>query len=121
MDHPDTPDRFGACTCGVASHGAQAVSGLVQEKHIKAVRIITKAIAQGDMGADSIVYNDGGSASKWACAGVAELDRTRKDIPRDLISQEEFQGCKSRPDIIQYTEGGQLERHLKVNGGQLLQ
>ena len=79
-----------------------AVSGLVQEKHNKAVRIITKAIAQGDMGADSIVYNDGGSASKWARAGVAELHRTRKHIPRDLISQKEFQGCNSRPDIILY-------------------
>ena len=79
-----------------------AVSGLVQEKHNKAVRIITKAIAQGDVGADSIVYNDGGSASKWARAGVAELHRMRKHIPRDFISQEEFQGCKSRPDIILY-------------------
>ena len=63
---------------------------------------ITKAIAQGGIGADSIVYNDGGSARKWARAGVAELHRTRKHIPRDLISQEEFQGCKSRPDIILY-------------------
>ena len=76
-----------------------AVSGLVQEKHNKAVRIITKAIAQRDVRADSIVYNDGGSASKWARAGVAELHRTRKHIPRDLNSQEDFQGCKSRPDI----------------------
>ena len=76
--------------------------GLVQEKHNKAAQMITKAIAQGDVGADSIVYNDGGSASKWARAGVPELHITRKRIPRDLISQEDFQGCKSRPDIILY-------------------
>ena len=45
----------------------------------KAVRIGTKAIAQGDGGADSIVYNDGGSDSKWARAYcVAELHETRK-------------------------------------------
>ena len=79
-----------------------AISGLVQEKHNNAVRIITKAIAQGDMGADSIVYNDGGSAIKWARAGAAELHRTRQQIPRDLISQEEFLACRSRPDIILY-------------------
>ena len=35
-----------------------------------AVRIITKAIASGDRGADSIVYNDGGNAAKWARSGV---------------------------------------------------
>jgi hypothetical protein len=45
----------------------------VQDKHNTAVRIITKAIASGDRGADSIVYNDGGIATKWAQSGAAHL------------------------------------------------
>jgi hypothetical protein len=72
----------------------------VQEKHNAAVRIITKAIAQGDVGAHQIVYNDGGNAQKWANMGVQELHRKVSDIPNELISKEDFQACGSRPDII---------------------
>jgi hypothetical protein len=77
-----------------------AIQPLVQEKHNAAVRIITKAIAQGDVGAHQIVYNDGGNAQKWANMGVQELHRKVSDIPNELISKEDFQACGSRPDII---------------------
>ena len=47
------------------SRGApESCPGIMQDKHNTAlVRIITKAIASGDRGADSIVYNDGGNAA----------------------------------------------------------
>jgi hypothetical protein len=35
-----------------------AIMGMVQEKHNKVVRCITKAIAQGDKGAHHIAYTD---------------------------------------------------------------
>jgi hypothetical protein len=79
-----------------------AILPMVQEKHNAAVRIVTKAIAHGEMGADSIAYNDGGSATKWQRAGAAHLHRTAADIPRDLLPQEVFAACGSRPDIILY-------------------
>jgi len=78
------------------------IQACVQEKHNAAVRIITKAIANGDLGADGIVYNDGGSASKWLKAGAPQLHRSVSDIPRDLLPREDFQSCRSRPDIILY-------------------
>jgi hypothetical protein len=79
-----------------------AIMGLVQDKHNTAVRIITKAIANGDLGADHIVYNDGGSETKWIQAGIADLYRSAQDIPSSLLSSAEFQASKSRPDIILY-------------------
>jgi ribonuclease HI len=79
-----------------------AILPMVQERHNAAVRIITKAIAHGDMGADSIAYNDGGNATKWQKSGAAHLHRTAADIPRDLLPQEVFAACGSRPDIILY-------------------
>lgn len=78
------------------------IMGIVQEKHNAAVRLITKAIANGDLGADNIVYNDGGTASKWSRAGIAHLHRSAQDIPADLLTKAEFQTCRSRPDIIMY-------------------
>jgi ribonuclease HI len=79
-----------------------ALLGMVQDKHNAAVRIITKAIAEGDKGAHHIVYNDGGAKSKWETAGMGDLYRTLQDIPADLLSQEELKKTGSRPDIILY-------------------
>jgi hypothetical protein len=77
--------------------------GLVQDKHNTAVRIITKAIAHGDLGADSIVYNDGGSEPKWSPEGIAHLYKSAQDIPSSLLTPAaQLQACKSRPDIILY-------------------
>jgi hypothetical protein len=66
------------------------------------VRIITKAIASGDRGADSIVYNDGGSVAKWAQSGDAHLHRTVGDIPTELLPKAQIQTAGSRPDIALY-------------------
>jgi ribonuclease HI len=79
-----------------------AIMGLVQDKHNTAVRIITKAIAHGDLGADSIVYNDGGSEPKWSQEGIAHLYKSAQDIPPSLLTPAQLQACKSRPDIILY-------------------
>ena len=59
--HPDqwTP-------CSRVDGAPESCPWCEQDKHNTAVRIITKAIASGDRGADSIVYNDGGNAAKWA-------------------------------------------------------
>ena len=79
---------------------------MVQDKHNTAVRIITKAIASGplgDRGADSIVYNDGGNAAKWARSGAAHLHKTVGDIPpADLLSKAQLKAAGSRPDIVLY-------------------
>jgi hypothetical protein len=90
--HPDS-DHHAVAWC-------PAILPMVQEKHNAAVRIITKAIAQGDIGAHQVVYNDGGNATKWANIGAADLHRSVRDIPSDLLTQEEFQACGSRPDIL---------------------
>ena len=79
-----------------------AIMGRVQEKHNEAVRIITKAIAEGDKGAHQIVYNDGGAPQKWQQSGSGNLHRTITDIPAGLISKEELQQSGSRPDILLY-------------------
>jgi hypothetical protein len=47
--------------------------GMVQEKHNKVVRCITKAIAQGDKGAHHIAYTDGGQYQKWEDNQAPEL------------------------------------------------
>ena len=79
-----------------------AIQGMVREKHNEAVRIITKAIAEGDKGASEIVYNDGGAPQKWSKNGTGQLHRSAKDIPAELLTPEEFKNCGSRPDIILY-------------------
>jgi hypothetical protein len=56
--HPDGGHHAVAC--------CPAIMGMVQEKHNKVVRCITKAIAQGDKGAHQIAYTDGGGYQKWA-------------------------------------------------------
>jgi hypothetical protein len=76
------------------------IQQLVQEKHNAAVRIITKAIANGDLGADSIAYNDGGNATKWHKAGAPQLHRCVSDVPAEL--REDLKACHTRPDIILY-------------------
>ena len=76
---------------------------MVQDKHNTAVRIITKAIASGDRGADSIVYNDGGNAAKWARSAAAHLHKTVGNIPADyLLSNAQLKAAGSRPDIVLY-------------------
>ena len=75
---------------------------MVQDKHNTAVRIITKAIASGGRGADSIVYNDGGNAAKWARSGAAHLHKTVGNIPSDLLSKAQLKAAGSRPDIVLY-------------------
>ena len=62
-----------------------AIQGMVRDKHNAAVRIITKAIAEGDKGAHQIVYNDGGAPQKWTKSGQGDLRRTIQDIQKDLI------------------------------------
>jgi hypothetical protein len=59
-------------------------------------------IANGDRGADSIIYSDKGNAAKWAQYGVAHLHRTVADIPTDLLPKPKLQSAGSRPDIILY-------------------
>ena len=71
-------------------------------KHNTAVRIIIKAIANGDRGADSIVYNDGGNAAKWARSGAAHLHKTVGNIPADLLFKAQLKAAGSRPDIVLY-------------------
>jgi hypothetical protein len=88
--------------------------GVVQDKHNTAVRIITKAIANGDLGADSIVYNDGGSETKWSQEGIAHLHRSAQDISSSLLTPAELQACKSRPDIILYRPR-RITEHRKAN------
>ena len=83
---------------------------MVQDKHNTAVRIITKAIASGDRGADSIVHNDGGNAAKWARSGAAHLPqdsaqhktvhKTIGNIPADLISKAQLKAAGSRPGVV---------------------
>ena len=79
-----------------------SIQGMVQDKHNEAVRIITQAIAEGDKGAHQIAYNDGGAPHKWIHSGAGDLYRSIRDIPDELISQEELRQCGSRPDIILY-------------------
>jgi hypothetical protein len=81
-----------------------AIMGMVQEKHNKVVRCITKAIAQGDKGAHHIAYTDGGQYQKWADNQAPKLHRPMNNLPRDLITPEELRQCKSKPDIIMYQE-----------------
>jgi len=79
-----------------------SIQGMVQDKHNEAVRIITQAIAEGDKGAHQIAYNDGGAPHKWIHSVAGDLYRSIRDIPDELISQEELRQCGSRPDIILY-------------------
>lgn len=92
--HPDSGHHAVAWCPGIMP--------MVQEKHNTAVRIITKAIANGDRGADDIVYTDGGSATKWARSGAAHLHKTLSNIPADLVSKAELKAAGSRPDILLY-------------------
>ena len=74
--HPDSGHHAVAWCPGIMP--------MVQDKHNTAVRIITKAIASGDRGADSIVYNDGGNAAKWARSGAAHLHKTQSVTSRPI-------------------------------------
>jgi ribonuclease HI len=93
-----------ACT----DSGHHAVSGCkhmqkaVQERHNGLVRIIAKAVAAGDMGADMIAYTDGGAWEKWDELGAASQHRTLQDIPEELLTQEQVKDCHSRPDMLLY-------------------
>ena len=59
-------------------------------------------VASGDRGADSIVYNEGGNAAKWARSGAAHLHKTVGNIPADLLSKAQLKAASSRPDIVLY-------------------
>jgi hypothetical protein len=92
--HPDSGHHAVAC--------CPAIMGMVQEKHNKVVRCITKAIAQGDKGAHQIVYTDGGSLTKWEAGQAGELHKTMSHLPPDLLTAAELKQCKSKPDILMY-------------------
>jgi hypothetical protein len=71
-----------------------AVMGMVQEKHNKVVRCITKAIAQGDKGAHHIAYTDGGRYQKWADGQAAALHRPMNHLPRISSLQQNSDNAK---------------------------
>jgi SLT domain-containing protein len=85
--------------------------GMVQEKHNKVVRCITKAIAQGDKGAHHIAYTDGGKLQKWVANKAGELHKTMSHLPPDLLTIEELRQCKSKPDILMYRKQSRARAH----------
>ena len=53
---------------------------MVQAKHDIAVCLITKGLASGDCGADSIIYTDNGNAANGARSCAAHLHKTFANI-----------------------------------------